>query len=256
MRGVLLLTAGLLLAAHAALAAPPAMPPAEVALRRGLATFAERDYEAAAEFLRSAAQRGDTRALPWAVQALVRDGDPAAAADLLARAGDSAAAAALRAAFAGGASADGFQYALVRALDGAPAGRGSFANPTGIYLDAAGVLTVAALGSGEVKRFAADGSCLGTVYRGRPHQVTGDAAGNLYLTDFGNHDVVKLDAAGREVLRFGGRGREPGKFLGPEGIAVDGRGNIYVVDNGNSRVQKFSPDGVFLMLFGSYGSGD
>lgn len=238
------------------LAALPPPPPDELALLRGLTAFKAGEYEEAADFLRVPALHGDSRAVGWATQALLHDGDPAGAARLRERLGDTVAAAALTRVFLRPAGPDGFYYSLVGMVAGDAPGRGAFNNPTGVCLEAAGSLLVAALGSGEVKRFAADGAFLGSLYRGRPHQVAVDAGGNIYLTDFGAHVVVKLDAAGNELMRFGGRGRDPGKFLGPEGLAIDRGGNIYVVDNGNHRVQKFAADGHFLMQFGRYGRGD
>jgi sugar lactone lactonase YvrE len=48
----------------------------------------------------------------------------------------------------------------------------------------------------------------------------------------------------------GGRGRSPGEFSFPRGIAADHLGNLYVADSGNSRVQKFSSSGEFAQSFG------
>ena len=44
---------------------------------------------------------------------------------------------------------------------------------------------------------------------------------------------------GQPVHEFGGRGSDPGKFIGPSGICVDDSGAVYVVDLLNCRVQVF-----------------
>jgi serine/threonine protein kinase, bacterial len=67
-----------------------------------------------------------------------------------------------------------------------------------------------------------------------PEGVAVDAAGNLYVVDYGNNRVVKL-AAGSSipaVLPFTG-------LTSPHGVAVDATGNLYVTD-GSNRVVKLA----------------
>jgi sugar lactone lactonase YvrE len=70
----------------------------------------------------------------------------------------------------------------------------------------------------------------------------GPNAGNLYISDNKNHQVVEFNTSGTIVGTWGSLGTGSGQFTEPVGIAVDGSGNIYVVDNnlGNSRVEKFA----------------
>jgi uncharacterized protein (TIGR03663 family) len=71
--------------------------------------------------------------------------------------------------------------------------------------------------------------------------------------------VAGADAAAAQppanLFDRAGRGRAPGQFDSPRGIAVDDQGNIYVVDTVNARVQKFDPQGNHLWSVGSTGSG-
>ncbi len=68
-----------------------------------------------------------------------------------------------------------------------------------------------------------------------------DNNGNIYATDQENNCVVKLDAEGKELTRWGKAGLGKGEFNRPTGIGVDSKGNVYVADTENHRVQKFAP---------------
>lgn len=55
------------------------------------------------------------------------------------------------------------------------------------------------------------------------------------------------------VSTFGRKGRGPGEFFEPSGIAVDAVGNLYVADTGNDRIQKFGRKGGYLSEAGGFG---
>lgn len=67
--------------------------------------------------------------------------------------------------------------------------------------------------------------------------------------------VRKYTADGAFVSEWGELGQGPGKFVGPQAIAVDLDEKIYVADS-YSRMQQFSSTGGFLEVWGSFGSGD
>lgn len=68
------------------------------------------------------------------------------------------------------------------------------------------------------------------------------------LLDPTSQSVTRYKA---EVVRtYGSKGRKPGQFNEPEGVAVGPNGNIYVVDSLNNRVQVFNSHLEFLFLFG------
>lgn len=233
-----------------------AVAPRDLALQRGLAALSEGEYAEAASFLAPDAGAADTRAVAWQAAAHLRDGEPAAAAAVYAAAGDTVAAEAVRAVFLRTPAPDRFHHTLLRVIDGAVEGRGAFVSPTGIALLPSGDLLVAALGSGAVEQFAADGTWRRTLYRGAPYGVAVAPDGSIWVSDFRAHCLVHLAADGTELRRCGTRGSAPGELLGPEGLAVDGDGAVYVADNGNHRVQKFAADGRFLLLCGRRGDGD
>ncbi|MDF0644673.1 MAG: 6-bladed beta-propeller [Nitrospira sp.] len=74
-----------------------------------------------------------------------------------------------------------------------------------------------------------------------PWGVAVDGAGDVYVTDTGNHRVEKFDREGNFITQWGGYGNGDGQFNFPYGIAVDAKGSVFVVDSGNTRVQQFMP---------------
>ncbi len=76
--------------------------------------------------------------------------------------------------------------------------------------------------------------------------------GKLFCTDTQNHQVVIYDLEGKEILHFGDRGSEIGKFNYPTHIVVD-TDSIYITDALNFRVQIFDHSGEFVATFGRNG---
>ncbi|MHB0977734.1 MAG: NHL repeat-containing protein, partial [Candidatus Aquicultorales bacterium] len=73
----------------------------------------------------------------------------------------------------------------------------------------------------------------------------------LYVTDIGDHNVKVFDVNGKLVRKFGGRGRNPGQFSFPNGVAASANGKIYVSDSNNARVQVFDDQGRYLGTLGA-----
>ena len=71
----------------------------------------------------------------------------------------------------------------------------------------------------------------------------------FYITDFSLNAVVALDADGRLLNRFGGKGSIAGRFHYPSGLCLGANGDVYVADQLNSRIQAFTPAGKFLREF-------
>jgi len=91
-----------------------------------------------------------------------------------------------------------------------------------------------------------------------PADVVLDAAGNLYVSDSGNHLIRKVTPLG-VVSTFAGNtagGFENGKgaaasFSAMQGLAIDPSGNIYVADSGNEVIRKITPDGTVSTFAGT-----
>jgi hypothetical protein len=94
-----------------------------------------------------------------------------------------------------------------------------FSTPSGLAIDAAGVLYVADTGNNAVRRITPDG------------MVSTLAGGGLP----GFHDGIGVNA----------------QFNGPIGLAVDPRGRVIVADTYNDRIRAIEPDGTVSTIAGS-----
>ena len=82
-----------------------------------------------------------------------------------------------------------------------------------------------------------------------PSGIAVDSTGNLYISDYINHVIIKAPSNSTILEIFAGtigiNGSENGigtlaKFNGPKGLALDTSGNLYVADNANSSVRKIN----------------
>lgn len=95
-----------------------------------------------------------------------------------------------------------------------------------------------------------------------PAGVAVDAAGNIYVADYGNNLIRKI-TPGRLVSTLAGSGNQGqmnasgllASFNQPTGIAVDAAGNVYVGDAGNNRIRLVTTAGVVTTLAGSDSTG-
>ncbi len=91
------------------------------------------------------------------------------------------------------------------------------------------------------------------------HGLRIDHENNVWVTDIGDHRVLKFNAEGKLLLALGKKGtlgEGPDLFNKPTDVAVAPTGEFYVSDGyGNSRVVKFSREGKFLKQWGKKGTG-
>jgi DNA-binding beta-propeller fold protein YncE len=94
---------------------------------------------------------------------------------------------------------------------------------------------------------------------GNPHGLRVDAEGNVFVTDNGDHQVMKFTRDGKLLFTLGVKGKaatDNKTFNRPTDIAFGKNGDFYVSDGyGNSRVVKFSKDGKYLLDWGKRGTG-
>jgi len=87
-----------------------------------------------------------------------------------------------------------------------------------------------------------------------PVGVAVDSSGNVYVADYGNHRIQKLDPGGNYITQLG----SPGDSYFAQSVAVDPSGNVYVVGN-ETTIKKFDPNGNLITawenLFNDLGSG-
>ena len=132
-------------------------------------------------------------------------------------------------------------------------------NSTIRSIDPAGTVTTLA---GAVRLSGAvDGIGAEARFNG-PEGLAADVAGNVYVADFLNHTIRKIDPAGH-VTTLAGAAGSPGsadgvgaqaRFNHPEGVATDGLGNVYVADHWNTAIRKITPSGIVTTLAGASGS--
>ncbi|HVN85606.1 MAG TPA: DUF2298 domain-containing protein [Candidatus Binatia bacterium] len=80
----------------------------------------------------------------------------------------------------------------------------------------------------------------------QPRGVALDSKGALYVCDFSNNRIQKLDPQLKVELAWGERGELPSQFKDPCGIAVGPQDMVYVADTWNQRVQVFTAAGQFV----------
>jgi len=82
-----------------------------------------------------------------------------------------------------------------------------------------------------------------------PARLAVNGNGEVYALDRWTAEIYRLDAAGRFVDRFGGKGDGPEQFRSPSELAIDGRGRVYVSDIGRG-IRVFDAAGHFVDAFG------
>jgi uncharacterized protein (TIGR03437 family) len=85
-----------------------------------------------------------------------------------------------------------------------------------------------------------------------PAGLVADKAGNVYISDYGNSTVRKVDTsgnittvAGTGTWGYSGDGGPANKaaLAHPVALAIDGAGNIYIADPGNTNIREITADG-------------
>jgi sugar lactone lactonase YvrE len=168
--------------------------------------------------------------------------------------------------------------------DGGPAISAELNSPLGVAVDGQGnvyiadtqnhrvrkvnpggtITTIAGTGSGALPAnqggFSGDGGPATAAQLSGPRGVAVDGQGNVYIADYYNNRVRKVNPGGTITTiagtgvrgDFGDGGNAISAQLdGPTGVAVDGKGNVYVVDHGNDRLRKVSPGGKITSIAGT-----
>jgi len=147
--------------------------------------------------------------------------------------------------------------------DGGPAAAATLGIPAAITRDGAGNIYYADYTNNVIRKIDVAGNIStvaggGTVYPGDGTAATSvllysvlgvvsDAAGNLYISDFGHNRVRKVNTSGiiSTVAGTGtsgwtgdGGAATAAKLNGPYGLALDPSGNLFIADRYNNRIRK------------------
>jgi Secretion system C-terminal sorting domain/NHL repeat len=117
--------------------------------------------------------------------------------------------------------------------------------------------TIAGTGSAA---YSGDGTPAVSAEINTPFGVAVDVSGNVFIADYGNNRIRKIDnlgiittIAGTGIGGFSGEGG-PGtaaKIYGPRGITVDASGNVFFSDYANNRIRKISTSGIITTVAGN-----
>ena len=126
-------------------------------------------------------------------------------------------------------------------------------------IDRAGVITTVA-GTGE-QGFSGDGGPAIEAKLSGPDGIAVDDHGNLYICDYGNRRIRKIDThdvittiAGTGASRTSGDGAAAidAGLTDPSGLALDHDGNLYVADFTDNRIRRIDPQGTITTIAGAH----
>ncbi|HZZ20828.1 MAG TPA: hypothetical protein VFE25_15750, partial [Opitutaceae bacterium] len=131
-------------------------------------------------------------------------------------------------------------------------------NSTIRKITAAGTVSTLAGAAGQTG--SSDGSA-GSARFNYPFGIATDAAGNVYVADFGNSTIRMVTPTGAVTTLAGSAGNagandgggSGAKFNHPSAVTLDAAGNIYVIDTSNQTVRKVTSTGNVTTLAGNSG---
>jgi sugar lactone lactonase YvrE len=155
--------------------------------------------------------------------------------------------------------------------DGGPATAANFNSPYGIALDNSGNIYITDAGNNRIRKINPAG-IISTIAGDGSGGYSGDggpataaaltfpagidvAGGNIYISDYNNQRIRKIDAlgiistvAGNGTRGYSGDGgpATAAEIAYPIGVALDGTGNLYIADASNGRIRKVDPSGLAI----------
>ncbi len=161
--------------------------------------------------------------------------------------------------------------------DSGPATQAQFYSPTGIAIDASGIIYVADKINNRIRKIAANGIIMTIAGTGSygfsgdggpaisaqlayPTDVYVSPTGELLIADLGNRRVRKIavdgtitTVAGNGISGFSGDGgmATSASFQSPNGLTSDADGNLYIADSFNNRIRKVDANGIITTIAGN-----
>ena len=126
-------------------------------------------------------------------------------------------------------------------------------------MDSEGLLAVADDENRCVHLLSKDGALVRSIGKevlfGVLDGIAFDGKGNVWVTEWDNHQVRKLSQNGRLLQTIHCVSSDNDHFSHPTAVSVSPEGLVYICDCGNNRVTVHDEEGKFLFTFGSKGSG-
>lgn len=161
--------------------------------------------------------------------------------------------------------------------DGGAAMVAELNSPTGVAVDQSGNIYVADISNSCVRMvnnngiittiagngtlgYSGDGGAAISAELGSPIAVAVDALGNIYIADYSESTIRKVNTsgiistiAGNGTWGYSGDGGQAtsAEISDPTGIAVDGSKNVYIADYANNRIRKIGINGVINTVVGN-----
>jgi len=160
--------------------------------------------------------------------------------------------------------------------DGGPATAASLSNPAGLAVDASGNIYIAdanrirkidnagvittIVGNGTAG-YGGDGGLAYMAMVNGPCQIHIDASGNIYIADFANHRIRKIDSSSGIISTVAGNGNAgysgdgglatAASLQNPREVTFDAAGNMYIADEYNNRVRIVNTSGIINTFSGN-----
>jgi len=164
--------------------------------------------------------------------------------------------------------------------DGGSAIAASLNGPFDVNFDTKGNMYIADAGNNRIRKvntlgtitsvagngtlaFSGDGGQATGAEFSTPQSIAIDAAGNLYIADFGNHRVRMVNSTGlintvvgagsnSTVGIVGAGGQATAAYISlPEGVALDANGNLFVADYFNNNIYNVNNAGIINVFAGA-----
>ena len=165
--------------------------------------------------------------------------------------------------------------------DGGPATLAALSNPLGLAVDVSGNFLIADRWNQRIRRvntagiisriagpnnfgFGGDGNLATLARLSFPTDVKADGNGNIYISDYSNSCIRKIDdlgvistVVGTTVGGYGGDGGPAtmAKLLGANSVLPDANGNLYIADTYNNSIRKVNSNGIISTIAGTTISG-
>jgi len=166
--------------------------------------------------------------------------------------------------------------------DAGPATAARLQIPSRVVVDAIGNLYIADSGNNRIRKVTLGGTITTLAGNGTagfsgdngpatlaslsdPQGLAVDAAGNVYISDTGNHRVRKIPASTGLIVTIAGNGTgglsgdsgpaTAASLNSPRGIAFDGAGRLYIADRNNNRIRRVDAAGTVSTFAGTGSAG-